>query len=83
MQSKYQTFLRTSPPYSYEALVVLHTLEVLNFREAVVVFVKDDIDALDFVITLQKNVAQFKIHVCSSIYSLKILNFFFHLNLND
>uniref|UniRef100_A0A0N4UYB3 LITAF domain-containing protein n=1 Tax=Enterobius vermicularis TaxID=51028 RepID=A0A0N4UYB3_ENTVE len=63
LQSKYQTFLRTSPPYSYEALVVLHTLEVLNFREAVVVFVKDDIDALDFVITLQKNVAQFKIHV--------------------
>uniref|UniRef100_A0A0N5APK9 LITAF domain-containing protein n=1 Tax=Syphacia muris TaxID=451379 RepID=A0A0N5APK9_9BILA len=62
-QSKYQTFLRTSPPYSYEALVALYALEALGFRESVVVYVKDDIDALDFVVSFQNNLASFKINV--------------------
>uniref|UniRef100_A0A915ABN9 Ionotropic glutamate receptor C-terminal domain-containing protein n=1 Tax=Parascaris univalens TaxID=6257 RepID=A0A915ABN9_PARUN len=59
----YPTFLRTSPPYSNEARVFLHLLHELQYREVVVVHVKADVNALQFVAVFEKDRSDFKIHV--------------------
>lgn len=62
-QTVYPTFLRTSPPYSNEARVFLQLLHELQYREVVVVHVKADVNALQFIAVFEKDRSDFKIHV--------------------
>ena len=52
-------------------MVVLHMLKELQFQEAVVVHVKDDIDALDFVNIFEMHRSNFKIRVRTFAISIK------------
>ncbi|VDN03103.1 unnamed protein product [Thelazia callipaeda] len=59
----YPTFMRTSPSHSNEAHVILRLLAKLAYRQTVIVYVKGDVDALDFVNVFEENRQQFEIHV--------------------
>ncbi|KAK0396169.1 hypothetical protein QR680_001603 [Steinernema hermaphroditum] len=59
----YPTFLRTSPPFSYEANVITKLLNSLAYRQVIVIHINGDVNGLEFVTVFEAKRLKFKIHV--------------------
>uniref|UniRef100_A0A0N4ZBS6 LITAF domain-containing protein n=1 Tax=Parastrongyloides trichosuri TaxID=131310 RepID=A0A0N4ZBS6_PARTI len=59
----YPTFLRTSPPYSHEAHIVIKLLKELNYRQVILTTVFGDVNGEEFKTVFEENSKKNKIHV--------------------
>ncbi|CEF60365.1 Ionotropic glutamate receptor domain and Extracellular solute-binding protein, family 3 domain and Extracellular ligand-binding receptor domain and LPS-induced tumor necrosis factor alpha factor domain and Periplasmic binding protein-like I domain-containing protein [Strongyloides ratti] len=59
----YPMFLRTSPPYSHEAYVVIKLLKELDYRQVILTTVFGDVNGDEFKTVFEENSKKNKIHV--------------------
>uniref|UniRef100_A0AC35EYI9 Receptor ligand binding region domain-containing protein n=1 Tax=Panagrolaimus sp. PS1159 TaxID=55785 RepID=A0AC35EYI9_9BILA len=59
----YPTFLRTSPPFSNEAVIMLKLLNKLKYRQVVVLTVEGDVNGQEFTTAFEDYRIDYEIHV--------------------